>query len=47
MQRVRDLGTFTSKRDVSITSLYSRSGNPAEEEAVRVKEPEEMEDTKK
>lgn len=36
IQRARDLETFSSKWDISIKSLFSGSGNPAEEEAKRM-----------
>ena len=47
MQRIRELGTSCLEQDVSPsdTALQS-SGNPGEEEAERVQEPEGMEDTK-
>lgn len=46
MQGARDLRTLNLKRDVSIKSLLSGSGNIAEEETEKVQESEGMEGTK-
>ena len=42
MQRARDMGTFSPKRDVFIKFLPS--GNSAEEEVERIREPEGVEE---
>jgi hypothetical protein len=43
----RNLGILSPKWDVSVKSLLSQSGSPAEEHAERLLEPEYVKDTKK